>query len=654
MTCRIRKRPVSFGNPALGTYHGTVFTAEDCQDDYISINKPIIPDTIPTQHMVCMVDVPPEQVPEGILNLARSHRPFLDHVRIVIAQDAASDYMIPTERPSIPQFLSSYSSLSNRSISGEESSFLRSTSGVPPSPSASAMESAASIFAADEELESQKLQQQQQRDSKSGTLSKKKHFLDMLDADDTSFSSARPSRTYLVLFELQTEQDADTFVQELHGRPFTSLDETVTCQVHHVLALQGQDGVSVMSPFFAPSTKSTTGGLEILPSTSSVDSQDETGASQHHHHHHHIAEDQNCAVCLEHMVLDTHRRRVDEAANTNTSILTTVCNHTFHLDCLLQWQDSPCPVCRYDHSGLNEALSQCHACGTTEHNYVCLICGAISCVVVNSAAAVATTSGHRSGLDDGSTSCGAVVDNTNSMGPAASHQSQFATSHALQHYDESLHAYALDTETQHVWDFAGQGYVHRLLQNKEDGKLVEVNDPNNTTSQERSLNPGLSDAQEEQVVHRKLEGFASQYYTLLKSQLEQQRSFYEGRLEEIRREYAFKQKQTTPTQDLISALRQERKQLTQRSQLMQRRHEKVSEDVSFLKSMNESLEANKALFQRKIGDAQRQRMDAREMVEKYWPALEEKVTSLMLQLEESNHQEMKCDDADSKPSASGG
>ena len=651
MTCRIRKRPVSFGNPALGTYHGTVFTVEDyCHDDYISINNPIIPDTIPTHHMVCMVDVPPEQVPEGILNLARSHRPFLDHVRIVIAQDAASDYIIPTEKTSIP----SYSSLGNMIMSGEDSSFLPSTNGVPPSPSASAMESAASILAADEELESQK-QQQQQRDSNLGSISKKQHFLDIMDADDTSFSSSHPSRTYLILFELQTEQDAVNFVQELHGQPFTSLDETVTCQVHHVLALQGQDGVSVMSPFFAPSTKSTSGGLEILPSTSSVDSQDETGASQHPHHcHHHIAEDQNCAVCLEHMVLDTHRRRVDEAANTNNSILTTVCNHTFHLDCLLQWQDSPCPVCRYDHSGLNEALSQCHVCGTTEHNYVCLICGAISCVVVNSAAAVATTSGHQSGSDGGSTSCSGVVDNANPMGPAASHQSQFATSHALQHYNESLHAYALDTETQHVWDFAGQGYVHRLLQNKGDGKLVEVNDPNNTTSQERSLNPGLSDAQEEQVVHRKLEGFASQYYTLLKSQLEQQRIFYEGRLEEIRREYAFKQKQTTPTQDLISALRQERKQLTQRNQSMQRKHDKVLGDVTFLKSMNESLEANKTPFQQQIADAQRQRMDAQEMVQKYLPALEEKVTSLMLQLEESSHQETTCDDADSKTSAFGG
>ncbi len=47
----------------------------------------------------------------------------------------------------------------------------------------------------------------------------------------------------------------------------------------------------------------------------------------------------------------------------------------------------------------------------------------------------------------------------------------------MQHYEETLHAYALDTETQHVFDFAGGGYVHRLLQNMEDGKIVEGTDP---------------------------------------------------------------------------------------------------------------------------------------------------------------------------------
>jgi hypothetical protein len=51
--------------------------------------------------------------------------------------------------------------------------------------------------------------------------------------------------------------------------------------------------------------------------------------------------------------------------------------------------------------------------------------------------------------------------------------------------------------------------------------------------------------------------------------------------------------------------------------------------------MNESLEANKAPLGRKIRQAQRERIESREMIQKYLPALEEKVTMLMLQLEES-------------------
>jgi BRCA1-associated protein len=213
------------------------------------------------------------------------------------------------------------------------------------------------------------------------------------------------------------------------------------------------------------------------------------------------------------------------------------------------------------------------------------------------------------------------------------------TSHARQHYDETLHAYALDTENQHVWDFAGQGYVHRLLQNAKDGKLVESSDPH-TTSQERSLSPGyLSDAQEGEVVHRKLEGFASQYYTLLKSQLEQQRTYYEGRLEEIRREYsgssnARRKRKTTGSADLICALKQERNQLTQRYMSLRTRHGKVLEDVDFLKNMIESLEANKVQMRRQIQDAQRERAEARNMIHQCLPPLEDRVTQLMLQLEE--------------------
>jgi BRCA1-associated protein len=227
-------------------------------------------------------------------------------------------------------------------------------------------------------------------------------------------------------------------------------------------------------------------------------------------------------------------------------------------------------------------------------------------------------------------------------------------SHARQHYDDTLHAYALDTETQHVWDFAGQGYVHRLLQNSKDGKLVEVNDPHNT-SQERSLSPGLSDAQEEQVVHRKLEGFASQYYTLLKSQLEQQRIYYESRLEEIRRECGrgrHGKKSGSASADLISVLKQERNQLAQRCMTLRQRYEKISDDVTFLRNMNESLEANKAPLKRQITDAQRQRAEARDMIQQCLPPMEEKVTMLMLQLEESMNAKAEVEQAPSRHSMS--
>ena len=35
----------------------------------------------------------------------------------------------------------------------------------------------------------------------------------------------------------------------------------------------------------------------------------------------------------------------------------------------------------------------------------------------------------------------------------------------------------MDVESQRVWDYGADGYVHRLMQNQEDGKLVEIPSP---------------------------------------------------------------------------------------------------------------------------------------------------------------------------------
>ena len=566
------KRPVSFGNPALGVYHGFVYTynnnSNNSNRSAVSTSRPVLEGAAETHRLVAMVDVPPEQVPEGILNLARPHQPWIDHVRIVIADN---------------------------------------------------------------------------------------------NNDDTTNTTTGPSRTYLVLLELSTEEAAQVFVEDLHCKPYTSLDETQVCYVYHVLALEGEDGVSLLSPFFAPSSEtiaSTTAKDTNTNVANTANTENSNTPRNNPNIRNHPAEDYHCAVCLEQIAADRRSR------------LTTVCNHSFHLECLLQWQDSPCPVCRYDHSGLNnnEALSECHECGTTLHNFVCLICGVVSC---GGGASGGVANQQYSNTPDNSTDCQAVAaasvataplvaaaakantpEDTSSYSASTaatcdplgsnphSHQEQYnhpnlpppQYSHARKHYDETLHAYALDTETQHVWDFAGQGYVHRLLQNKDDGKLVEVNDPRNTTCEERTLSPGLTQAQEGEMVHRKLETFASQYYTLLKSQLEQQRIYYEGRLEEIKHEHNNRHPPQRPA-DLLLALRQEKHQLSQRLGSLQSRCRKTRDDVSFLQNMNESLQANKVPLETQISQAQQERLEARKLMAELVPPLQEKVTRLMLQLE---------------------
>jgi seryl-tRNA synthetase len=61
--------------------------------------------------------------------------------------------------------------------------------------------------------------------------------------------------------------------------------------------------------------------------------------------------------------------------------------------------------------------------------------------------------------------------------------------------------------------------------------------------------------------------------------------------------------------ELIAALEQYRNQIQQRCQVLQRKRNKVVDDVAFLKNMDESLEANKEPLKRKIRLLQNQRKE---------------------------------------------
>lgn len=109
---------------------------------------------------------------------------------------------------------------------------------------------------------------------------------------------------------------------------------------------------------------------------------------------------------------------------------------------------------------------------------------------------------------------------------------RYRRAHAQAHYERTTHLYALELETQRVWDYAGDGYVHRLIQNKADGKLVELPSASSMalagardgTAGGGGGGPSAADA----LSAEKIEAIGIEYSYLLTSQLDSQRAFYEA------------------------------------------------------------------------------------------------------------------------------
>lgn len=179
-----------------------------------------------------------------------------------------------------------------------------------------------------------------------------------------------------------------------------------------------------------------------------------------------------CPVCLE---------RMD---NTN-GLMTIPCQHVFHCRCLQSWKGSGCPVCRYTGTSNNDSSSSqkrpfgspisnlCAVCDCTDDLWICLICGRVGC-------------------------------------------GRYKGGHAKEHWKETAHCFALEIETQHVWDYAGDTWVHRLIRAKGDGQVVEL----------PSHNSG-GPSREDLVPSAKVEDVALEYTRMFTSQLDSQRVYFE-------------------------------------------------------------------------------------------------------------------------------
>ncbi|EPY52754.1 ubiquitin-protein ligase E3 [Schizosaccharomyces cryophilus OY26] len=247
-----------------------------------------------------------------------------------------------------------------------------------------------------------------------------------------------------------------------------------------------------------------------------------------------------CVVCLE---------RMDSSV---TGLITIACQHTFHCQCLQKWGNSSCPVCRYTQK--DQALrhsGKCFACSCEEDLWMCLICGNIGC-------------------------------------------GRYHDAHAKQHFIETNHCYAMNLESQRVWDYAGDSYVHRLLQSELDGKVVELSNDSKPAGESSAFDQSNLKIREKMGL---------EYTQILTSQLESQRIFYESQLssmaEKLTRsneEITLKSKITTASSNANNELRsrvdvaegnlkkKDNKIKKLSSEIIQWRHDYDEE-----KSMNENL-----------------------------------------------------------------
>ena len=180
-----------------------------------------------------------------------------------------------------------------------------------------------------------------------------------------------------------------------------------------------------------------------------------------------------CVICQERLTTDPESHG---KSNVPPPTMTTLCGHTFHLSCFRHTEaktlggvGASCPICRYSLTceddddgpsefsinGSSETYKSCSTCGRRpEYSLgghvvaICLICGDVGC--------------------------------KDACGKAHFH----STSHT---YAKELGGTADDESDDRIWDYAGGGYVNRLIDGVVEGnesvtsthKIVEVATPFN-------------------------------------------------------------------------------------------------------------------------------------------------------------------------------
>jgi BRCA1-associated protein len=251
--------------------------------------------------------------------------------------------------------------------------------------------------------------------------------------------------------------------------------------------------------------------------------------------------------------------------------------------------------------------------------------------------------------------------------------------HAQQHYEEHQHTYALDMITQTVWDFAGDGYVHRLLMNLDDGKVVEhslpplstsqadgamgsADVPGNASGSDSFTAPDLYDfAREHSLLagkgFKKSESAVHEFNVLLASQMTAQRAYFEEEarnleeshkreLEELETKRAEATEATDGAKlqlsnliDEIATLENERREMIAGEVVVRRQ-------IQSLEALNKRFSDEQRKVEDRVADREEQRKAARQQRDREVEDLQQQIRDLELYVQMRKKCEGSVDSAD--------
>ncbi len=198
-----------------------------------------------------------------------------------------------------------------------------------------------------------------------------------------------------------------------------------------------------------------------------------------------------CPLCLE--KLDT----------ASTGVYTVV-----NMVSVDRWQNyrKHCPVCKKI-----ENLSEisCLKCKSKENVWCCMICGFTGC-------------------------------------------DRYQQGHAVEHFNKTLHRYSIHLGSQRIWDYLGDGWVHRLIKIRESESNLEALSTNTIVLNEQNT----TESPNSKEFLMRIENIISEYNYVLSSQLEEQRKYYE---KEVTRLNEKNESEFIPKVNLLTSLQDEYK-----------------------------------------------------------------------------------------------